>query len=176
VHVTEVWSFLRAYQRYSQHPLLASEKNRYLSEMSVVPKRLGARSVPCSVEDIRAYLRELRPQLVRGTEAEKVLRFLVRPARRSLLDRAAHHAIVEAAIDVLPTFARRELGFVRPSGLRLLVVRPAATVLCQTLQWTVGEAPMLAMAMERAGAGNQTTGLSTSADPASKSRPFKLKS
>lgn len=149
VHVTEVWSFLRAYQRYSQHPLLTAEKDRYLSEMSVVARRLGARSVPASVQEVRAYLRELRPQLVRGAETEKVVRFLLRPARRSPIERAAHHAIVEAAIDVLPNFARRELHFVRPSGLRLLAVRPAATVLCQTLHWTVGEAPMLAMAVER---------------------------
>jgi len=150
VHVTEVWSFLRAYQRYSQHPMLRSEKNLYLSEMSVVARRLGARSVPTTVDEVRAYLRELRPQLTRGTEAERVVGFLMRPARRSLLDRAAHLAIVEAAIDVLPGFARRELGFLRPSGLRLLGVRPAATLLCQTLQWTVGEAPMLATATERA--------------------------
>jgi uncharacterized protein (DUF2236 family) len=151
VHVTEVWSFLRAYQRYSRHPLLAAEKDRYLSEMSVVARRLGARSVPASLEEVRAYLRELRPQLVRGAETEKVVRFLLRPAQRSPLERAAHHAIVEAAIDILPSFARRELGFMRPSSVRLLAVRPAATVLCQTLHWTVGEAPMLAMARERSG-------------------------
>jgi uncharacterized protein (DUF2236 family) len=150
VHVTEVWSFLRAYQRYSQHPLLGSEKNRYLSEVAVVARRLGAQSVPASVEEVRSYLGELRPQLARGVETEKVVRFLVRPSRRSLVDRVAHHAIVEAAIDILPTFARRELGFVRPGGFRLLAVRPAATVLCQTLHWTVGDAPMLAMATARA--------------------------
>lgn len=150
VHVTEVWSFLAAYQRYAQHPLLFSEKNRYLSEVAVVARRLGARSVPASVEEVRAYLRELRPQLVRGIETEKVVRFLLRPARRSRLDRAAHHAIVEAAIDVLPAFARRELGFVRPWGFRLMAVRPTASALCQALQWTVGEAPMLAAATERA--------------------------
>ena len=133
VHVTEVWSFLRS----------------YLSEMSIVAERLGARVVPSSVDEVRAYLRELRPELVRGTEAEKVLRFLLRPARRSLLDSAAHHTVVEAAIDLLPAFARRELGLTRPRGLRILAVRPAATLLCQTLKWTSGEAPMRAMAMER---------------------------
>jgi uncharacterized protein (DUF2236 family) len=149
VHVTEVWSFLRSYQRYSQRPLLATEKDQYLSEMSIVAERLGAGVVPSSVDEVRAYLRELRPELVRGTEAEKVLRFLLRPARRSLLDSAAHHTVVEAAIDLLPAFARRELGLMRPRGLRILAVRPAATLLCQTLQWTSGEAPMLAMAKER---------------------------
>ncbi len=151
VHVTEVWSFLRAYQRYSQHPLLASEKNQYLSEVSIVARRLGAVSVPESVDEVRAYLRELRPQLGRGPEAERIVRFLVLPpAGASVLERAAHRTIVEAGIDLLPSFARRELGFLRPVGLRLMAVRPAATVLSQALHWSVGEAPMLREASERA--------------------------
>jgi uncharacterized protein (DUF2236 family) len=150
VHVTEVWGFLRAYQRYSQHPLLPAEKDQYLSEVSVVARRLGARSVPGSVEEVRSYLRELRPELVRGAEAEKVVRFLVRPPRAPLLERFAHRTIVEAAIDLLPPFARRELGLVRPVGVRLLAVRPAATVLSEALHWSVGGAPMLAAATERA--------------------------
>jgi uncharacterized protein (DUF2236 family) len=151
VHVTEVWSFLRSYQRYSQRPLLATEKNQYLAEVSVVARRLGARDVPESVDAVRDYLRDLRPQLRRGPEAESIVRFLRRPPRgASLLERAAHRTIIEAGIDLLPTFGRRELGLARPAGFRLTAVRPAAMVLSQALQWSVGEAPMLATATERA--------------------------
>ncbi|HXY45512.1 MAG TPA: oxygenase MpaB family protein [Acidimicrobiales bacterium] len=150
VHVTEVWSFLRAYQRYSQHPLLATEKNQYLAEVSIVARRLGARAVPESVDEVRAYLREIRPELRRGDEAKRIVGFLLRPPQgSSLLERAAHRTIIEAGIDLLPSFARRELGFVRPVGLRLAAVRPAAAVLSEALHWSVGEAPMLAAAAER---------------------------
>jgi uncharacterized protein (DUF2236 family) len=117
-----------------------------------VARRLGGAGVPESVDEVRAYLRDLRPELQRGVEAEKIVRFLLRPPpESSVLYRAAHRTIVEAGIDLLPGFARRELGFVRPVGLRLMAVRPAATVLSQALHWSVGEAPMLAMATERAG-------------------------
>lgn len=151
VHVTEVWSFLRSYQRYSAHPLLAAEKDQYLSEVALVARRLGALEVPESVEHVRAYFSQLRPQLVRGGEAERVVAFLVRPPRAaSLLERAAHRTIVEAGIDLLPPFARRELGFLRPVGFRLMTVRPAATVLSQALHFFVGDAPMLAAATKRA--------------------------
>ncbi|MGC9960664.1 MAG: oxygenase MpaB family protein [Acidimicrobiales bacterium] len=151
VHVTEVWSFLRGYQRYSQHPLLAVEKNQYLAEMSTVARRLGARDVPESVDEVRSYLRELRPQLRRGPEAERIVRFLRQPPTgSSALERAAHRTIIEAGIDLLPPFARRELGLLRPPAFRLIAVRPAASVLSQALQWSVGEAPMLAAATERA--------------------------
>jgi uncharacterized protein (DUF2236 family) len=152
VHVTEVWSFLRAYQRYSQHPLLAAEKDQYLAEVALVGRRLGGASVPESVAEVRAYLRDLQPELQRGLEADKIVRFLRRPPPdSSVLERAAHRTIIEAGIDLLPGFARRELGFVRPAGIRLMAVRPAAAVLSQALHWSVGEAPMLAMATERAG-------------------------
>jgi uncharacterized protein (DUF2236 family) len=151
VHVTEVWSFLRGYQRYSQHPLLAAEKDQYLAEMSAVARRLGARDVPESVDEVRSYLGELRPQLTRGPEAERIVRFLRRPPTgSSALERAAHRTIIEAGIDLLPSFARRELGLFRPPAFRLMAVRPAASVLSQALQWSVGEPPMLAAATERA--------------------------
>jgi uncharacterized protein (DUF2236 family) len=76
VHVTEVWSFLAAHQRYSGHPLLVAEKNRYLGEMSVVAERLGARDVPVTTTDMRGYLRRVRPTLV-GTEvARRTVRYL----------------------------------------------------------------------------------------------------
>lgn len=153
VHVTEVWSFVRAYQRYSQHPLLLSEKNRYLSETALVARRLGAREVPESVDEVRAYLRRIRPELRRGPEAARIVRFLRQPPRgASVLERTAYRAIVEAGIDLLPAFARRELGFLRPAGLRLMAVRPAAAVLSEMLRWSVGEAPQLAAARTRAGA------------------------
>ena len=150
VHVTEVWSFLRAYQRYGGYPLLLSEKNQYLAEMAVVARRLGARSVPTTTEEVRDYFRRLRPELSKGVEAREVVGFLMSPPRRSPTELAAQRTIIEAAIDLLPAFARKELGLVRPPGYRLLLVRPAAALLTQTLHWAVGDAPMLPTAHRRA--------------------------
>lgn len=78
------------------------------------------------------------------------MRFLRRPPRgASLLERTAYRTIVEAGIDLLPAFARWELGLARPAGVRLMAVRPAAAVLSEMLQWSVGEAPQLAAARAR---------------------------
>ncbi len=149
VHVTEVWSFLRGFQRYSRRPLLLSEKNRYLSEVAVVARRLGALQVPVTTEEVRTYLREMRPELRKSEAAEEVVAFLMKPARRSTAEAAAQRVISEAAIDLLPAFARRELGLFRPHGYRLAMVRPAASVLSLTLRRTVGEAPMLNASRQR---------------------------
>jgi uncharacterized protein (DUF2236 family) len=149
VHVTEVWGFLRGYQRYSGRPLLLSEKNRYLQEVAVVARRLGAVDVPETTEDVRAYMHDMRPELRMGRAAEQVVAFLMKPARRSAPEVAAQRVIAEAAIDLLPGFARRELGLFRPRGYRMTMVRPAATVLSITLRRTVGEAPMLEASRQR---------------------------
>jgi uncharacterized protein (DUF2236 family) len=149
VHVTEVWSFLRAHQRYGRRPLLLSEKNRYLSEMAVVARHLGAPDVPQSTEDVRRYLRGVRPELKKTESAEQVVRFLLRRVKRSAIEVAAHRIITEAAIDLLPGSARRELCLFRPHGFRFAMVRPAASVLSLTLRHTVGDPPMLAVSRER---------------------------
>ena len=66
VHVTEVGSFLRAYQRYSLTPLSSAEADRYLDEVAVVAELLGATDVPRSTVEVRAYLRDVRPELEGG--------------------------------------------------------------------------------------------------------------
>lgn len=149
VHVTEVWSFLRAHQRYSRRPLLLSEKNQYLGEVAVVARRLGAAAVPETTDDVRAYLRDVRPELKKSEAAAEVVAFLLRPVKRPAVEVAAHRVITEAAIDLLPGFARRELGLFRPHGYRLAMVRPAASVLSLALRRRVGDPPMLAASRER---------------------------
>lgn len=153
VHVTEVWSFLRSYQRYGGHPLLKSEKDRYLDEMSVVGERLGAGPLPRSTEEVRAYLRAIRPQLWPTKEAFEAVDFLIAaPPGASVTRRAANATIWEAAIDLLPPFARRMLGLTRPSFVRLGVVRPSAVALTSLIRFASGDSPTLAAARRRVAA------------------------
>jgi uncharacterized protein (DUF2236 family) len=150
VHVTEVWSFLRAYQRYSGRPLLRAEKDLYVRETGVVARRLGARQVPSSVAEVRSYLGAVRDELNAGAAANEAATFLREPFGRSRLERAAHLVLIEAAVDLLPGFARKELGLVRPGPYRRLAVRPAAAALSGTLHLMLGEPPLLRAARTRA--------------------------
>jgi uncharacterized protein (DUF2236 family) len=150
VHTTEVWSFLRAHQRYSGHLLLLGEKNRYLEEMAVVARRLGARSVPVTTEEVRGYLHGMRPQLVATPIAQSTARYLTgSPFGRARVEGVTYKMICEAAVDLLPTFARRELRLDRPAVVRLGVVRPSATVLTAMLRFFAGSSPILEAAERR---------------------------
>lgn len=153
VHVTEVWSFLRAYQAYSGQLLTLEEKNRYLRETSRVAYELGAAAVPTSTEAVRSYMHAVRPQLLRTEAARQAVCFLRHPIGGSALEKAAHVTLTEAAISLLPPFARRELDLVRPVFYRQLAVRPAATAVSLGLHLTLGESPLLAVARRRASAG-----------------------
>ncbi len=150
VHVTEVWSFLRAYQRYALRPLPADDENRYLEEAAVVARRLGAISVPTSMTEVREYLREVRPELHRTPASDEAVRFLRASVARAPWDVVAHRTVFEAAIDLLPPFARHELRLWRPGCWRLAVVRPTATTLSFLFHWSRPEPPVLGAARERA--------------------------
>jgi len=149
VHVAEVWSFLRSYQRYGPRPLVRSEKDRYLSEVAEVARLLGARDVPGSVDDVRSYLREVRGQLAATPEAHDAVRFLRRPFGDRPVDALAHRVVAEAAIDLLPGFARRELGVGRAPAARAAPVRGAGAALAAALRWAVGPSLVRAAATER---------------------------
>ncbi len=153
VHVTEVWSFLQAHQRYSGAPLLREEKNRYLTEMSVVAARLGAATVPLTTDEVRRYLAEVRPQLQGSETARATVSFLTAPpVAFGLTARSAYLTLAEAGVDLLPSWARGMLGLSRPLVLRAGVVRPAALALTAALRFSLGHSPVLESARRRASA------------------------
>lgn len=152
VHTAEVWSFLRSFQRYGTRPLLRVEKDRYLAEVAEVARLLGARDVPSSVSEVRAYLRDVRDDLVATPASLEALHFLREPLGSRPHEVLAHRVVVDAAADLLPSFAREILGLPRTSPIGRLCVRSATTSLAVLLRWAVGPSVVLAAATERANA------------------------
>lgn len=153
VHVAEVWSFLRSYQRYGTRPLLRSEKDRYLDSIAEIAVLLGAHEVPRSVEQVRSYLRAVQVDLRATPAALGAVRFLRTPLGDGAADVLAHHAIVAAAIDLLPGFARPALGLPDPGILGRARVRTAMTSLAALLRWGLGPSPVVSVSTRRALAG-----------------------
>lgn len=149
VHTTEVWSFLRSYQRFGTRPLLRAEKDRYLAEVREIAVMLGARDVPGSVADVRRYLRAIRGELVATPEALAAVGFLRTPLGDAAAERIAYKVVSAAAIDLLPPFARSALGLGRPIPLAALRVRTSAVAFATLLRWSVGPSLVLAAATER---------------------------
>jgi len=134
VHVTEVDSFLRAYQRYGQGRLSAVDADRYVAEMAEIARRLGAEDVPESVAELDACLDGFRTECHYGSQAREGMRFLLLPPVPLAL-RGAYGVITAAAVGLLPGWARQMMWIPMPPGVDPLAIRPAATVLTRTIGW-----------------------------------------
>lgn len=143
VHVTEVHSFLVAYERYGSNSLGPGEADRYVAEMSQIGIRLGMASAPGSVAELNAELRRYRPELVATKQSRDAVRFLVFPPL-PLMARGPYGVVLAAAAGLLPGWARRLVRLPVPPLADPLLFRPAATVLMRTLGWALAPGPAAA--------------------------------
>ncbi|HVB04648.1 MAG TPA: oxygenase MpaB family protein [Acidimicrobiales bacterium] len=152
VHSTEVWAFLRSYQRHSPRPLVRAEKDRYLAEVAVIGERLGAERVPRDVAAVRDYFRAVAPELAFAAEAEETVRFLLHPRAATVGEAAGYRVLLAAAVALLPPEARRQLRFSPLRGLLTPASTVAANVVAHSLRWSVGPSAVAAIARARVAA------------------------
>jgi len=134
VHITEVDSFLGAYQRYGEGRLTKRECDRYVAEMTEVGHRLGAVDLPTSVVSLQARLSEYRHECAYEAQAREAVRFLLFPPVALGL-RGAYSIVAAASVTLLPRWAQRKMWIWVPPGVNTLAVRPAATLLTRTMGW-----------------------------------------
>jgi uncharacterized protein (DUF2236 family) len=140
VHVTEVDSFLAAFQRYAMRPLSDADADAYVAEMAVVAKRIGVKAPPRSRADLRDTIESYRPELAVGAQARDAVKFLLLPPL-PLAARPAYGIISTAAVSLLPGWARRMLWLPVAPGADTLLVRPATTALLRVFGWALAPLP-----------------------------------
>ncbi len=140
VHVTEVDSFLGAYQRYATNRLEPARADAYVAEMAGLAKRLGVRDAPRNRAELAAAMEAYRPELAAGSQARDAVRFLLFPPL-PLAARPAYGVISTAAVGLLPRWARRMLWLPVAPGTEPLLVRPAATAVLRVLGWALAPQP-----------------------------------
>jgi len=148
VHVAEVWSLLRAYQRYSTRPLLRAEKDRYLAEIATIAERLGARRVPRTVADVRQFLGSVEHELVMTEASAGAFDLLDEPISQHPFEVALHRILHAAALDLLPDFAQRVSGY-HPAPPLTIAVRAGAIAYAAALRTTPGPAAIADIARRR---------------------------
>jgi uncharacterized protein (DUF2236 family) len=153
VHTAEVGSFLRSYQRFSGRPLRERECDAYFDEAALVAEKLGARDVPRSSAEVRAYFRRVRPQLEAGEQALATIEFLTDGSRRQPRERAAAEVVVRAAVGLLPQWARTDLRLRQPPLVDRFAVRPAARAMFGVIRWALGPSEVVEIATVRSTAG-----------------------
>lgn len=136
VHVAEIESFLLAHRVYGRHPLDAAGREEYLTQTAQIARRLGVVDPPETEAQLRRVLADFRPEL-RGTPAaaEAIDLLLVRPPL-PVLARPAYAGLAQAAVGLMPTWSRAELGLPRPVPvLERTVGRGIGRALVATIRW-----------------------------------------
>ena len=134
VHVTEVDSFLAAFERYGYGKLTDAEKDRYVAEMGEVALRLGSDEPPRCRAELDASLEMFRAECSFDDQARETIKFLLYPGVPFKV-RAPYRLISAAAVSTLPTWARRMLRLPLPPGVSTLAIDPPAAAMTRLIGW-----------------------------------------
>lgn len=152
VHVAFAASILHAHQRYNPRPIRGVDLDRYYDEYAVVAEGLGSNDIPRSRDEVKDYFRDIRPQLVCGDQAKSTMAFLMTARGPDPVSQGVSALLIQAAVDLLPGWAKTLHAIRRPPGFDALTVRPATFSLLQTLAVLMGPSPASIQARARAAA------------------------
>jgi len=110
VHIAEADSFLAAHQRYGKRPLSPEQADEYVAQASRVALALGATEVPTTTAELAEFLEAYRPELEATEAARDTAHFLLKEPPLPLAARGPYSLIAAGAVELLPTWAREELG------------------------------------------------------------------
>jgi len=138
VHITEAVSFLDAWIRYGEPDMSIADQDRYFAEMAMIGTALGADPVPRTRAGAEALIRAMRGALAASERTREVARMVLdqRPPNLSALPIQA--MTFQAAVDLLPGWARAMHGLSAPVLTRPLV-RAGTTGLARTLRWAFSQ-------------------------------------
>jgi len=134
VHACETWCFLEAWRRYGDPAMLLQDKNAYVSQSGRVAALLGAEPVPATRAELVALIEATKPRLRADERTSEARRIVVEPPGLGLAARSIHRLLTNAAIGLLPDWARGMHGLpYRP--LNEFAATAGATAIAGALRW-----------------------------------------
>lgn len=140
VHVTEAISFLDAWIAYGEPRMSRADQDRYFAEMAVIGRALGADPVPGTRAEAEALITAMRPELKSDERSREVCGLVLNQTVGPPTAALPSKVLMQAAVDLLPDWARRMHGL-RPSRLSRPAVREGAWAMARTLRWAFDGSP-----------------------------------
>lgn len=134
VHVTEMTSFLDAWLTYGNSAMTLAEQDRYFAEVALIAERLGADPVPRSKAEALALIRAMRPELVADARSREVAQIVLSQRAPKLAAQPIQAITFQAAVDLLPRWAR-EMHGLHASTIGRPLVAAGTLGLARTLRW-----------------------------------------
>lgn len=137
VHVAEADAFLRAHLLYREPGMPGARQDRYLGEMAVLARRLGAADVPDSRRAVAAYFRAVRPALRHDERTAKVAAALMNQAAVTTAPTAPiGQVVMQAGVELLAPWAAAMHGLATPA-LKRPAIRAGAAATAGVLRWAL---------------------------------------
>ena len=134
VHVTEMTSFLDAWLAYGNPAMPLVEQDRYFAEVALIGEKLGADPVPRSKAEALALIQAMRPELVADARSREVAQIVLSQRAPKRAAQPIQAVTFQAAVDLLPRWAR-EMHGLPASGLGRPLVAAGTFGLAKTLRW-----------------------------------------
>jgi uncharacterized protein (DUF2236 family) len=133
VHVAGAVNFLDGWRRYAEPRMSSADQDRYFAESGEIARLLDADPVPRTRAEAERLIADFRPEL-RADDRTRAFRDLVLKApARSAVETPVQLLLTNAAVDLMPDFARRLHGLSRPALPP--IVRGATYGMARTLRW-----------------------------------------
>jgi uncharacterized protein (DUF2236 family) len=114
VHVAGAINFLEGWRRYGEPGMSRADQDRYFAESGEVARLLHADPVPRTRFEAERLIADMRGEL-RADDRSRAFRDLVlKPPVRSLAEAPVQYLLMNAAVDLLPDFARELHGLSSP--------------------------------------------------------------
>jgi uncharacterized protein (DUF2236 family) len=126
--------FLDAWIRYAEPGMTTADQDRYFAEAALVARALGAVDVPEMRAGIVALIDRLRPQLRVDDRTREVARLVLDQRPPSPAARPVQQMTFQAAVDLLPDWARAMHGL-HASSLSRPLVHGGTLAVARTLRW-----------------------------------------
>ena len=135
VHVSEAWSFLAAWQHYGDRRLTLAQEDLYYAEFASIGSALGAEALPRNRAGTNQALRNMQPVLIADGRTREVARLVLNQTPSNPLAIPLQRTIAQAAVDLLPNWARRMHGLQASPVFMKPVVRSGTRQIAKTLRW-----------------------------------------
>lgn len=136
VHVAEATSFLDGWIRYGESDMSTADQDRYFAEIAVIGTMLGADPVPHSRAEAEAIIADFLPELRADDRSREVLHLLRNQPPPSLMLIPFQALTMNAAIELLPDWARRMHGLATPT-LSKPAIRLGTRGIAETVRWAL---------------------------------------
>ena len=133
VHLAGAINFLDGWRRYAEPAMSARDQDTYFDESGEVARLLGADPIPRTRAEAERLLRDFLPELRADDRTWAFRDLILRSPARSFKEVPVQRLLMNAAVDLMPQFARDMHGMTKPALSPM--VRGATYGVAQTIRW-----------------------------------------